>query len=1385
VTHPDRTDLFERRVNAEGTGWDESDWVLLDSPPGIWQLRAAVPVRSTGTVPCYLFLQAANGILWYRVYGDDRYPQWNPFGSNTAQFGSGTFLGAFLWPSGDQVFALWKVGGISTRAWRLLPPQTLPLASLDTFLTPQELAALNQSYTQAELPGVIDLYGFHNWLKRAASCDLNEIITGVLGAIAFGTGNLFELLTLPQSHPSRGSLGDNVYQATANTVLTFFENFLGGHIAGTDPDRLQAWQRADQLVLDNSQPRLNLVACARRLFGNRFGAPQPLSMRALTQAPDTSVPSLASLQPLSADSGMPVPGSPIALAYSHTAEGTVRSTFTVDPAGNQLVATDLTRIAPREAGPLLPIGAAWPGVPEAVRRARTQILYTRHQTGPAANLTYLDEYYYFVPLQLATELQRNGHFVAALDWYRTIYDYTEPPGRNRKIWYALVQEQTLANDFARLQDWLLDPLNPHAVARLRFNSYTRFTVLSLIRCFLAYADDEFTRDTAESLERARTLYLTALELLDVAELRQTPNACDAVIGSIEVRLSDPSWRPVFAEIIADLGRLDDLPALEAAAAEVSVALSGEDPDEVRMARARGVVDDALAARPAGRTFAQVVQERARMHPRAHAAVLAHDGMALAAREASTIAANDQRLVLRPLPDGPGAGSPGDGAGNGARGFTARRLRFVYDPGVVFQFCIPPNPVVLGLRLRAAINLEKLRTCRNIAGVERQVEPYAAATDTTSGLPVVGADGQLTLPGGIALRPTPYRFDALIARAKELVQTAAQIEASLLSAIEKRDQELYNQLKARQDIRLVAAGVRLRELQVREAEGAVALAELHRDRAEFQVQHFEELLDEGYLLLETLSLVLQGTVAAGYATAAVIAALPFSGGNAAQAFGFSVQAIQTLASTLSQWASYERREQEWEFQRDVARFDVRIGVQHVQNAGQHVQVAAQERRISQLQADHAEQGAEFIVNKFSNAELYDWMSDILEEVYAFFLHQATATAKLALAQLAFERQQVPPAVLRDDYWEVPGEGVGPEGNGVSPDRRGLTGSARLLRDIQELEQFAFDTQQRRLELSRTISLAHLAPFEFARFRESGIITFATPLELFDRDFPGHYLRQVKRMRVSVIALVPPVQGIRATLTSSRVSRVVIGGDLFQTVRVERGPEQIALTSPRDASGLLDLEAHSELLRPFEGIGVDTFWEFRMPKAANPFDFATIADVLVTIDYTALNSFDYRQQVIRALPETVTSDRAFSFRYQFADQWYDLHNPELTSAPMVVRFRTRREDFPPNLDELSIRHVVLYFARKPGLEFEVPVAHLQLTGAGGMTTPPGGAASIGGVISTRRGNAASWLTMIGKSPVGDWELALPDTAEIRRRFKEEELDDLLLVLTYAGRAPAWPA
>jgi hypothetical protein len=244
-------------------------------------------------------------------------------------------------------------------------------------------------------------------------------------------------------------------------------------------------------------------------------------------------------------------------------------------------------------------------------------------------------------------------------------------------------------------------------------------------------------------------------------------------------------------------------------------------------------------------------------------------------------------------------------------------------------------------------------------------------------------------------------------------------------------------------------------------------------------------------------------------------------------------------------------------------------------------------------------------------------------------------------------------------------------------------------------------------------------------------------------------------------------------------------MFATVDVRRPPESIALTSPRDATGLFELSPQlPEMLLPFEGLGADTTWLLELPRAANLFDYSTIADVLVTIEYTALGSPQYRQQVVQSLERTARLDRVFSFRHNLPDQWFDLHNADQTAAPMIVTFRTTRDDFPPNLDDLRIEQVLFYFSRRPGQSFEVQVDALRFTEEGSASPLGGAATSVDGVISTRGGNASSWLPMIGASPIGEWELALPDTLPLRQAFDDELIEDILLVITYAGQTPEWP-
>jgi hypothetical protein len=232
-------------------------------------------------------------------------------------------------------------------------------------------------------------------------------------------------------------------------------------------------------------------------------------------------------------------------------------------------------------------------------------------------------------------------------------------------------------------------------------------------------------------------------------------------------------------------------------------------------------------------------------------------------------------------------------------------------------------------------------------------------------------------------------------------------------------------------------------------------------------------------------------------------------------------------------------------------------------------------------------------------------------------------------------------------------------------------------------------------------------------------------------------------------------------------------------VRRAPEVVALSSPMNATGLFELDPQSEMLAPFERMGVDTSWRLELPKASNPFDYRTIADVLMTIEYTALGSDDYHRQVIASLDGKVSADRSFSLRDQFADQWYDLLNPAQSAKPMTVRFAITRDDFPPNVDGLTIEHLVLCFVRNSGVTSEIKVRYLHLQGT--SKVEEGEATSANGFINTRTPSGANW-DWAGVSPIGEWELAFDD--QTRSLFEGGQIEDVLFVVTYGGESPKWP-
>jgi hypothetical protein len=1021
-----------------------------------------------------------------------------------------------------------------------------------------------------------------------------------------------------------------------------------------------------------------------------------------------------------------------------------------------------------------------------------------------SNLTYLQEAYYFVPIYLAEQLQKQGQYTVALDWFRTVYDYSMPVAM-RNIYYGFELETSLATIGTRRADWLLDPLNPHLIAATRRYAYARYTILSIVQCLLDDADAQFTYDTAESDAHARTLYMTALALLGLPIFDQSPDPyeCERLPP-----VDDATWGGAVETIGRELAKIDRVSILATAVPEIEKALAGTASWPERLAAARAVLSEAKRQVTPPPTLKELLANQTAYLESVYSVLLASPVLDTTVTSVTEAAGRVFDSAL-PRTVGIATGSAvvvSDGAGSlassqavggfgvGTAGAPPQPLPqgVITLPSVSFSFCVPPNPLLDALRMHAKNDLHKLRNCMNIAGIHRQVDPYSAPTDLTSGLPTIGAGGQISIPGAVAIPPTPYSYAFLTDRAQKLAQTAAQMEAAMLSAFEKYDAGLYEQLQAHQNLQVAIQTVQLQSLTVKQATDGVALAQLQQQRAQTETKHWQTMLNSDVAKLEQQAIdnmgvqnVFQGLSAAASTSAATAGAFfgGFLTGSSESSLANALSATASMFGTTAQinqsTANLEVQQADWQYQAALGAADFSIASQQIVNAQDQVAVANQQLNIAQLQATQKTDIVNFLVNKFTSADLYSWMSSVLLGVYSYFLRQATAVARSAENQMAFQRQETPPGFIQADYWQPPQNG------GSTPSNtHGLTGSARLQQDITQLDQYYLDTDKRKYQLTKTLSLAQLYPVELQRLRDTGVMNFITPMRLFDQDFPGHYLRLIQKVSTSVIALIPPSQGIKATLSTTAATRVVIGPQVFQKIVVRRDPQSVALTSPSNATGVFTLDPQPNLLLPFQGLGVEAQWEFSMPKAANQFDYSSLADVLISVDYTALADPDYRIQVLRQLSDQTSAERPFSFRNDLADQWYDLHNPDQTATPMSVQFSVARSDFPANIDDIRIQQVLLYFSRADGETSEIAVSALRFAEGVSTSTVGGAAKTVNGVISTRRGNATSWMPMIGKTPFGNWQLILPNTEVVRNWFVNDTIDDILFDITYSARTPPYP-
>jgi hypothetical protein len=279
-------------------------------------------------------------------------------------------------------------------------------------------------------------------------------------------------------------------------------------------------------------------------------------------------------------------------------------------------------------------------------------------------------------------------------------------------------------------------------------------------------------------------------------------------------------------------------------------------------------------------------------------------------------------------------------------------------------------------------------------------------------------------------------------------------------------------------------------------------------------------------------------------------------------------------------------------------------------------------------DNLQQQIDFLTNKFTNSDLYDWMVSKLSDVYFQSYRMAYAMAKRAERDYQYELALPNATFIQFGYWDSL--------------HKGLLAGESLMTDLLRMQASYLDLNVRRYEISRIISMATLPPIQGAaqppivQLLQTGACDFELPESLYDNDYPGQYQRQLKRVSVTVVYSNPGKNdNVLCTLTLVKnqvrmnTNLNTGGGDPYAETPVGNDPrfayqygavQTIVTSQAQDDPGLFENQIHYQITDPrylpFEGAGAISDWHLELPPN-NQIDIASVSDVLIHVLYTSLD------------------------------------------------------------------------------------------------------------------------------------------------------------------------
>jgi peptidoglycan hydrolase-like protein with peptidoglycan-binding domain len=650
----------------------------------------------------------------------------------------------------------------------------------------------------------------------------------------------------------------------------------------------------------------------------------------------------------------------------------------------------------------------------------------------------------------------------------------------------------------------------------------------------------------------------------------------------------------------------------------------------------------------------------------------------------------------------------------------------------FYFCIPNNENIIKYWDVVEDRLFKIRHCMNIQGIVRTLPLFEPPIDPALLVKAAAAGIDLSsVLNDLAVGTPPYRFRIVMQRAIEFCNEVKTLGDKLLSALEKKDSEGLALLRSQHEIQLLEAIKEIKKKQVDEAFQTLGSLAKARELAEekktyYQTRDFMNALEVVSAGLLGGSILVSGILAINEIIASNFYLLPsfnigisgFGGSpevlvqwgtdNIARSMQAQNSALQHVGSVLSQGSSligtvatYQRRKEEWDFQGRLAAIEI-DQVQFQINAGEirHA-IAEKDLENTELQIDNSKITDEYMRNKYTNQQLYNWMITKLSSVYFQAYQLAFDIAKKAEKCYQRELGIQDSSFIQFGYWDSL--------------KKGLLAGENLMTDLRRLEAAHLDGNKRELEITKNVSLAQIAPLSLITLKQTGQCAISLPEWLFDMDYPGHYMRRIKSVSVSIPCIAGPYTSVNCllSLTKNETRIDALAGGQYPRVdendprfTTQLGPiSSIATSTAQNDSGMFELNFSDDRYFPFEGGGVISEWLIDMPRENNYFDFSSVSDLVLHIRYTARNgggqlAIKANEQLGTILPNS--GMRLFSLKHDFPTEWYKFLNPSAgADQEFVADLKTEHYPFflRGNITTLKFAKVEVFIETKLASDYQI--------------------------------------------------------------------------------------